>query len=724
MPTPWSIPQIAISPPVRGPGTQVPFEFIAQSITLTRTPGSQADEGALSYVPSEPMQFVTVGALITVQMYGQTWHGVVTNGPDLMTATGNAFNTTTSSAGNRIELRFRDTRLFLKWDTIFGVFNREVVRMVNGERQRYYKHLLPRNYRRQRWTYSTRPLTVLGILNLIFGADTVGTVWQRVYHPDQFEAVAYEVDAESGKPMDELIQELNDACGLTMALQGGPFRLVWMRRGEGILSGFPERSDEQNLQLTWSGAPQRMIVVGDRNLYLLMNLPMRADWCVNYEAFWPVDGRWVEDIYQRGSTADGTRFNAIAGDSDANGRPVGHQLAMARALEITVGEYAVLRGDASWGDQRKFSGLARMNMPVWLYLQNVVFRAFRPPAVVRIAGADVVTDSMEMVDSLPARIEHDPALGTMSAKLTTVVEGNGYAIAQGLNVNPEHMANVNIDRFDLQTFITGKDLWRQVAFQIDQSAEDGRFIVFEEPIITTDAGAATEAVTVTANRVPAINAAARYRVPQVRASLAFLWDKYFLTWPSTLSAAVRDERVNVPGLHAEYLVGPAQVTDRENQPRSYGAGETGEIFYADGHSADAKGAALATILLRRNYVIQDGKYVVKLQEGDVLPDLNGLISRISVMRSSAGNAATIEFANERTEPGRSGYRKPMELDRLARSEHLVAGQAELRVEANKHRLIAQDMRRNGLSQRQADAARRLLNIGRSEVATKPTTIKP
>lgn len=724
MSSPWSIPQISVSQPVRGPGTQIPFQFAAQAVTLTRTPGSQADEGAVTYVTSTPTPFITVGAWVQIQLYGKNWYGVVTSGPDFLLTDGTAVNTVTSSAGNRIEIRFRDTRVFLKWDTIFGVFNREVVKMENGERLRYYRHLLPRSYRRQRWIYSRRPLSAGQILNLIFTSDTVGTAWRRFYHADLAQPI-YELDAYSGKPMDEIIQEINDACGLTMTVEGGPFDLRWMRKGVGTLDWFPERSDEQNLQLTWSGAPQRIIVVGDRNLYLLMNLPMSPDWASGYEAFWPGDGRWFEEIYNYGSTSDGVRFNAIADDNVAEGRPVGHQLALARAMEITVAEYATLKGSAVWQDWRKFGGVSRMNMPVWLYLQDVVFRAFRPPQAWNIAGS-VVTDSMEMVDTLPAKITHDPSTGIMAAKLTTVVEGNGYAIAKGFNLTPEHLSNVGSDRFDLQAFISSRELWRQVNFQIDQSGEDGRFIVFDEPVVTAEADVAVDAVTMTVNKVAAVNAQARYRVPEVRASLAFLWDKYFLKWPVNLPETVRDERVNVQGLHAEYLVGPAVVTDLNNNLRTYGVGQTGEIFYADGFSADAKASGLAETLLRRQFVIQDGKYVIKLIEGDVLPDMNGLISRMTVTRSGRdgeGNTATIELANERIEPGRSSYRKPMELDRVARSQSLIPGQAELMREANQMRLLAADTRRGGAGARaRGRAVAEYFQVGRNGVATKPVRV--
>jgi hypothetical protein len=61
---------------------------------------------------------------------------------------------------------------------------------------------------------------------------------------------------------------------------------------------------------------------------------------------------------------------------------------------------------------------------------------------------------------------------------------------------------------------------------------------------------------------------------------------------------------------------------------------------------------------------------------------------MSVVKSGQdgeGNTATVEFANERTEPGRSGYRKPMELDRVARSESLLSGQAELMQQVNRLR---------------------------------------
>ena len=112
--------------------------------------------------------------------------------------------------------------------------------MIDGERVKQWKHILPRHHNSLSWTYTDSPLSAIVILNLMFNAPTVQTVWRvptNGYHPLQL-APAYDIDCYNGKTLQAALQEVSDKHGLTMGLQStadSPYRLVWIRKGEGFL---------------------------------------------------------------------------------------------------------------------------------------------------------------------------------------------------------------------------------------------------------------------------------------------------------------------------------------------------------------------------------------------------------------------------------------------------------------------------------------------------------
>lgn len=693
----FTLPLVTVAPPRRGPGSQPALRFQGSALAVSRSWGSQPDEGKITYVPSSisdlPSSIVT-GSWLQVDLYGRSWWGVCQNGPGF-TPDGTPLPTLRSSGGNEITIAFWDERLYLDWDVIYGVFNRAVTHMVGGRRVRQWKHLFPVNFRANLWTYTQTPYTPAQLIRACFESPTTQSPWVPHYHPDQVTVPFWnELNAENGLKLGDILSQLSEWQGVIFTVGNGvnapvnqPFHLYWQRRGEGVLpsfgpdpvdpiTGLPLRSDQQQLDVTLSGAPTRVQVVGDRNLYLCLGLTLLPDWNRAWETFPTIEtvADWLVQNVPAYSSLD----------------PVeGGMLAQARALEITVAEFAALYSGAGFQpaltDTRRFSGQNRMDLPVALYL-DLVWRAFRLPPALAINGLAAAPGvNLDLTSTLHARVTHDPTTGTMTADPLTAHEGSGYVIVQGLNVAPDLFASLDPERFSLTQFNASQHVWRQIHFEVDASDQSTPFVLLAEPVFQSD-----DFITVSENRVASQNAAAVRTLPAVRAALCFQWDTYFLTWPQNANNPGRDQAVSATGLHAEYLVGPGTVTSSTLQPFNLFSGVTYEIPFPDGFSADAKAVAIATPLLSRQYRYVQGRFERPLAEGDVIPNLTGLTARIGVQISDAGQTALVELTTERTA---QTYVTPTDLDRRSRLNALLPGVENLRHQANQLRQGAAVLRR-------------------------------
>jgi len=640
--SPWLIARVLVQPPKRGDGTQENLELYAQSVSFTWSWGSNPASGEITYVAPDEYPSVISGAFLEMELYGKTFHGVCKAGP--LKIADQVIPTVRASSGRQVTLSFEDCRTYLKWDKVFCAFNMLEVRIVDGHRLRRYWHILPQNFRRWQKSWTTRPLTAATILDFIFNAETVGTTWQRVYHPDQIKFPVYGIDAPNGKRLDEILLEISEAQGLLFTLQGGPFRLVWARKGEGVLPTFPQRSDHQRLSAAISENPTRIFVVGDRNVFLFLDLPLAPDWNRAWEEVFDLD-LLADDLFNHEvDLVSGNRYNAMPGDEE---QARGRQLSAARAREITVREYAALRlkRGTDFRDVRRFGGRSRMDMPAALYIQNLVFRAFRPPFALNIGGHEVSTASLDLSEEVVAKVTHDINTGKMSASLGEVTGGNGYAIARGFNVGQELFSAIRPERFNLDDFQNALNLWRPVSFQVDESGEDGRFLIFDEPMILS------RNLLFIVNGYAVINANPIFEPPEVRAALTFEGNKFFYTY----GIGSRDDSVYVSGLRAEFVVDSAKVT---------------EVPYADGKYSGDKAREIAQSLIAQPYVYASGGFDFELKPDDIIPDLNGMINRITLELSSAGQVCRVEFSNER--PVRY-YQPERELDRRVRYQTLLPG---------------------------------------------------
>lgn len=672
MPTnsPWNVARVAVKQPLRGLGSQTEIEFDAQSISLTWSWGSQPAEGMINYVADGDFPEITSGAYLEISLFGKTFYGVAKAGP-AKDINNKVIPTTQSSRGRNAEVAFADTRYYLSTDTVFCAFNKSETRIVNGVRVRRYWHIFPEHFQRWRKTWTDTAYSAAQIIQFIlryhvlaFPASVppaLGSVWTPALHPAQNAFPVYDIDALSGKRLDELLQEISDKQGLVFTLMGGPFTLVWARKGEGILPSIPANVEDQQLGFQLSGAPTRISVVGDRNLYLVLDVALAPDWNRAWEGLFILD-RLADDLFNFATDpGTGVPYNGIAGDVE---QAVGRQLAAARAREITVGQYASLRlarDGVDFRDYRLFGGRSRMEIPAALYIDHILFRAFRPPTTINFNGEAVPVESLELTNEAVARVTHNVTTGKMTAHLTEVTGGNGYAIVRGFRVGAEIFQAIAPERFRLDDFNRAADLWQPISFQIDDSGESGRYLLFDEPVIKL------QGLISTLDGYGVLNANPAFDVPEVRAALTFAGDRFL----RVVGSGSIDGHVNVNGLRMEFIVNNGALTEVPS--------------YADGLSANAKADEIGSTLLAQPYFFYKGSYRRQLNFEEAVPDLTAMINRITLESSAQGHFYTLEFTAERPS---SVYTPERDFDRRVRQTSLLPGQQELREEAHTLRLIA------------------------------------
>ena len=669
-----------VSQPVWRGGPSVvppPVKFHVSSVQLTWAWGSDGAEATIIYdwsgVP------VTTGYNLTIETAGHIFWGVCTDDAPRE-----------SSTGLTRELKFKDFLLYLKYDQVYGSFNKLDDHIVNGRRQKRYFHYLPDlrlpvTLFPTLWqydasgnpmlfidnqvngygvavnpgsptdapaappgpyfsgfikTYTTAPLTAAQIILIILNSTTVKDVWTCSFHPDQFNYPVYGIDATGGKSLQAILQEISDAQGLVFAQVGAPLNLYWIRKGQ-LDARYPEEipltppletnpatgeqqllTDDRILGTSLSGHPTQVQILGDRNTYLVLNIPLVPGWSPGWEAMWSVN-LFRDDIYQRGVTADavtigahtfpvGTAFKTIGASKYDPEQIIARQLAVVASMNMTVAQYAQLRNETPfdpssianpvWCDYKKFAGKSRLDMPAELYITQILLRAFQFPAGFQITNAQgvmVPLDSLEVLDKLIARVTYDPKTGTMSADPLVAADGTGLALALGYEVGKDLFAKINPGRFDLSTWNNAQNVWSAQEFTIDDTGEPGgKTVLFDSPIIKSATlvkivdgyGVFNGAPTKSDGETPGFD------IPQVQIGCCFSAERY--SFFSTEFLGGRVETMQIGGLNKEFICTYGQT----------GVGGFTEVKYSDGLTADQKAIQFVAPLELLQYIYDKGGY--------------------------------------------------------------------------------------------------------------------
>jgi hypothetical protein len=654
------------APPYRGGTPAGRQRFAASSISLNWSWGSEPSSANITYV-GENSPPVVANNWLDINVVGHTFYGFCVSDVAVQ-----------SSSGNTRKLTFTDNRDYLKWDNVYGAWNMPIEQIVSGRRVKRYWHVLPSNYNIQRKTFTNSPYTAAEILDFIFNSVTVEDPWVRSYHSDQLQFPVYSIDAMNGMLAASAITQISQAQGLQFTLMGGRFRLVWMRRGEGILPAFTADSDNREAGTAVSGNPTRVRILGERNLYQVHDISMIPDWRPKWQQFYDSE-LFIDDIFNRGKSnriiriergqggfrqtyAAGQSFRAIAESAFARlhdkEQLVTRQLARAMAMEMSVVEYAELRGDVEFLDNRKFQGKSRNDMPAMLYIQQLVFRAFRFPLDFQFRNRDgqyLTLSDVKVSSKMVSRVRHEPLTGKLNWITTESHDGQGYAIIKGYAVGSDLFKNINPDRFKIEDWNESQDVWERIDMTVDDSGEDFEFIVFNDPVIRS-----SDLVELVDNHV-VFKAKPTLTVPPVRLAITFEGERFsYIKGDGT-----RDAFTHVPGLNAHHV--------------SRASSSTSELSFADGRFANAKADDLAVPILNRQFFLTRGKFDRRLtQTNGVWPaavQLTGMIDRVTLSVGPNGVTESVHLTNEAP---RETFVPEKDLDRKVRDEGIFAGEKELR----------------------------------------------
>lgn len=660
--------------PARGMSSPLlPAPFAALRLETTSAWGSRPGEARVTYLLAHGAPPVPVLASVRIVWPNHTWTGVCMDDQQERS----------DSAGTVRTLRVLDTRQHLEWDTVFAAFNQREDAMVDGRLQRRFWHVLPADFVAGRKTYTRRAYTAREVAEIVFGFTrssgsphyTVENRWRLVTPRIMNREPVLDLDWQRGATLQQITQELADKLGLVVGvLPEQPWTLRWERKGYGQLpfyaetaSVFPPTSNNRRYGVSYSGAPTRVRVVGDRNVYQIRNMEMVPDWLPAWERMLDV-AILEDDLFRRATRPDGVPLNAIPGD---HLQSEGRFLAAAMAREISVSQYAGLRmsrplpSDVSgqeWLDRGLWKGRLRSDMPAALYVGQILFRAFRPrESQFRLAGGRVATfQSMEVLPRMLLPVSHDPNTGYMQVDYDAPADGHGYAIAQGYQIGADGLVTVRPEFFRLGTWRALQDLWQAVPFNIDRTGDGVPVVLFQEPVIRTDN------LVDMIDGLPVIRADATIHAPRVRACLTFAADIF----QHVVGFSPRDRVELVANLNAE-MIADGSGYDRLR-----------ELPYADGELARAKAHRIARAILDQPAFTIRGGYTVPGTPGN---RIGSLVDRVTVSVGAQGSTETVDFTNERLPVA---YESERRFDRLRRQDMLLPGQAELRQEARSLRQLA------------------------------------
>lgn len=601
----------------------------------------------------------------------------------------------------------------------------------HGKYRRRYWHVLPENFNTGAKHYTPRPYTARQILDEMFrftrrhyggrfvtglpgvGIEpiyTIETEWERQYHRDLELFPVYNLNWLTGETLGSALTQISNQLGLVFTLnhQKSAFTLQWVRKGEGRLpvygstGVFPMNSFNRRTGIAFSGAPTRIRVIGGRNRYQVLDLPAVPSWNPLYQQFVFNQAKLVKIIYDWGVITirkkNGKPFTITikeAGDYNLNTAEKldddekdtenvkGWLIAGAQARTITLAGFDSLqdriqarldklypnrsRKKLDWLDNLLYKGQSRNNMPVWIYLRNVVFKAFKVPAesiatsFFNAKGNRVSIRSCEVGAQLLRDVSHDYFSGIMRVDERTPTRGDGYAVIQGYAIDAKTLAQYNPDRFDNAEWLRAQNLWQEVPFDLDPNDGTGSpTLLFGSAIIKS------RDLFDKVDEKAVIKAKPTFTFPAARVCLSF--DAEYLSLIQGVGG--RDKVASVPNLKGFY------VTSARSE------GGVVEVPLEDGVSVGARAAEIAQAELRSPVLYHGGGYTIALEDalniGSSL-GLSSMFDRININISASGSTVQVDFTKERQ---RNTFVPERELDHAIVRESVFPGYEKLKEEVN------------------------------------------
>jgi hypothetical protein len=437
------------------------------------------------------------------------------------------------------------------------------------------------------------------------------------------------------------VQEIIEQVGLIMTLVGSS-GLGFAVKGE---DSAPSPTGGNSVDISDGAAlgPDTMVrIVGDRSLYQDLPIDLEPDWNPVYEPF-IFEPAWVAQV------------KALFGGDDGE--------AKAKSLTATLRECGLGADLGKWGE------VSRMEIPVWIYLHDIVFKAYRVPRNYSINGLDL--DSLELRDGLLANVESG-AGGSMNYKTDNYYpDTKAYCIALGQQLS--RFDAKFLDSMTIDNLAAWRGQWQPVnKFNLDSK---NKTIIFEDPIFIDDGlfvapnnGVGDAGAGLLKLVVP--NAKVRISAAPVRASLCFaaeVYSKFF-------GSGGRTNAVYVSGLNYHALM----------SYNSWGS----EIEYMSGKGADLIAEEAGNAALTGQNFLQSGGFT---RIGSAGMALNGAIDRITVHLQFEGGgerdgiSEQIDYSKERAP---IHFESERELERRGKVPEAVKKIREQQTEADQVRFTA------------------------------------
>ena len=606
---------------------------------------------------------------VRIAVDGAVWYGTVSARPE-MTGFGEGRQTTVSCV---------DYRSRLMDDTVFCLYNRATVIEDNPltpgiDRKRQYESIPRDEWARQNVSRSHLPMTAREVIeHIMANGETLCEDWKMRFHPAmEIKGLPLEVDATNGKKFGTLLSEIASALGLVFGIETTgdgtlSHTIVWARRGEGdepVVDAATRSQWEGGFTRSW--ADTKIIVAGERQLRQVM-LDLEPDWKPAWEKYF-LEPQWLK------------RVDEIWGPFEAGS--VGEALKAAKAREVTLAEYVEvceLHGDLNtdFEDFGRWQDVGRMAMPVFLYVRDIVYKAYRIPPGTEISATRL--DSLEIHEGgLLADVEHDATTGVFTYLDPYVYypETKAYLAVKGAEIERLFDPRLNKGITDEQ-LIKARTTWVQSPrFQIDRKTKT---FVFDSAQVLFGEGAGSLFLFPNRALVPATHPLYNVAVPnanptltpaEVKACMVLEVGRYSKNFGTGDRAGVQ----YVSGLADHILCNAAgQVEAKVPYFQIDGADKT----------ADDIAQIVAENLLAVGEFISVGR---KVRKGVAGAALSGVVDSVNVsVDFNGGITEEIQLSSERTA---AGYMPRAMLERVVRSGDLFSGQTELRQEARTLRAIA------------------------------------
>lgn len=574
----------------------------------------------------------------------------------------------------------------------------------SSKRGRLFRHIPPANWSMQSSIYSEGAMSARDVLSQAARGSRGGGSVGFAFHASQ-SAPAPAIDANSGMSLASLIQQLADAQGLQVTMDGSG--TIRFERKGGASAVIPAFADVSRVGESISSEPTRVRVVGGSRLVQVNEVPLEPDWNRNWEDFLS-EPAWMAEV-------ETLLSDFVEGGVGEDGMTPSMQAECAAlARSMTLREYIKAKGgqvedpseiEAGFSDNGRWQNASRMDLPVWVYLNAIVFRSYRIPESATLYGLSM--RSLRIHEGLLCAVELkkiDDESRTVYRKDPVEYYPNSAAFVAAKGQPLDLLAAENRDSILRQRKTDVSEAWSEIPdFVIDV---ENRSVRFSSPVFIDGAAASGESLLLYPNRgegdhddlsadldenssyldIVVPNPDCALEPAEVRAALVFEIGVSYYDY----GGGARWTSLPAPGI-AEHLLhgdadndldGAAVYEGGIPAPDPPGEGFM-EILYEDGSSASANAAAVSGGMIVRSGLEQSGTYVLR---GTAGTSLTSAVDRVTTtLTKDEGLVEIVELAKPR--PAR-GFKSSREIADRLRTEPLFDGQAELRKEVDQLHAIA------------------------------------